>query len=175
MPFAGRSRSTIPSPRLERPSAASGRGISTPGSIRATHRRVIAIFDVWFGALRHGYRFARLLQADNLEEPGYHLAAQALRSEPVVAYSYGRALAVAADCRVATWGRTPYPTQGWPYIRKPDRLLRGVRAVAAGAVHYLALTRDGRVVAWSNDDSDPRCAVPPGLTVRVASSGVPSL
>jgi len=120
------------------------------------------VFDVWFGALRHGYRFARLAQADALEEKGYHLAAQALRSEPVVACSYVRALAVTADGRVATWGRTPYRTQGWPYVRKPDRLLRGVRAVAAGAVHYLALTGDGRVVAWGDNDLG-RCRVPADL------------
>jgi len=120
------------------------------------------MLEVWFGALRHGYRFARMLQADDLEERGYRLAAQALRSEPVVAYSRARALAVTADGRVVTWGRIPYRRWNRPYVRKPDWLLRDVRAVAAGADYYLALTRDGRVVAWGRNDRG-QCEVPPDL------------
>jgi len=120
------------------------------------------VLDVWFGALRHGYRFARLLQADDLDEKGYHLAARALRSEPVVACGYWRALAVTADGRVVDWGRQPHRIRNRPYVRKPERLLRDVRAVAAGAEHYLALTGDGRVVAWG-DNVYGKCAVPPDL------------
>ena len=121
------------------------------------------MLDVWFGALRHGYRFARLLQADDLEEKGYRLAAQALRSEPVVACSYERVLAVTAAGRVADWGRPPYRrSRGRPYVRKPGRLLHDVRAVAAGTNHYLALTGDGRVVAWG-DNFARQCNVPADL------------
>ena len=120
------------------------------------------MLDVWFGALRHGYRFARLLQADDLEEKGYHLAAQALRLEPVVAYSRERALAVTADGRVVDWGRPLHPSRDDRYVRKPARLLRDVRAVAAGGWHYLALTGDGRVVAWG-DNYGRQCDVPAKL------------
>ena len=120
------------------------------------------MFDVWFGALRHGYRFARLLQADALEARGYRLAAQALRSEPAVACGYWRALAVTADGRVVDWGRPPRLWQNWPYVGKPGRPLRDVRAVAAGDDHCLALSRDGRVVAWGNNEYG-QCNVPEGL------------
>ena len=121
------------------------------------------MLGVWFGTLRHGYRFARLLQADDLEERGYHLAAQALRSEPVVACSYERYLAVTPEGRVVTWGPPPCRrSRSHPYVRKPDRLLRDVRAVAAGTGHYLALTGDGRVVAWG-DNFFGQCNVPEGL------------
>jgi len=120
------------------------------------------VLDVWFGALRHGYRFARLLQADDLDDRGYHLAAQALRSEPVVACGHRRVLAVTAYGRVVDWGRPRGRRQNWPYVRKPDRLLRDVRAVAAGTGHYLALTGDGRVVAWG-DNFFGQCNVPEGL------------
>ena len=120
------------------------------------------MFDVWFGALRHGYRFARLLQADDLDEKGYHLAAQALRSEPVVACSNERALAVTADGRVVTWGEPPHRSPNRPYVGEPSWSSRDVRAVAAGAAHYLALTRDGRVLAWGDNDSG-QCDVPDDL------------
>ena len=120
------------------------------------------MLDVWFGALRHGYRFARMLQADDLEERGYRLAAQALRSEPVVACGYERSLAVTPEGQVVSWGRTFYRISRW-YVRRPDRLLRDVRAVAAGCEgHYLALTGDGRVLAWG-DNFFGQCNVPAGL------------
>jgi len=119
------------------------------------------VLDVWFGALRHGYRFARMLQADVLKEKGYHLAAQALRLEPVVACG-DRGLAVTPEGRVVTWGRPPGRSQNRWYVRKPGRLLRDVRAVAAGEAHYLALTGDGRVLAWG-DNLFGRCSVPADL------------
>ena len=120
------------------------------------------MLDVWFGALRHGHRFARLAQADALDDQGYHLAARTLRVEPVVACGYARALAVTADGLVATWGRPLPRRQDCPYVGEPDRLLRDVRAVTAGEDHYLALTGDGRVVAWG-DNLFGQCDVPDDL------------
>jgi len=129
------------------------------------------VLDVWFGALRHGYRFARMLQADVLEERGYHLAARALRSEPVVACSDRRALAVTTDGRVVDWGRPPRRRQNRPYVRKPAWLLRDVRAATAGEEHYLALTGDGRVVAWG-DNFFGQCDVPDDLpSVEAVAAG----
>ena len=61
-----------------------------------------------------------------------------------------------------TWGRRLYRIRNSLYVREPARLLRDVRSVAAGEEHYLAMTRDGRVVAWG-DNSVRQCNVPSDL------------
>ncbi|MDP3073020.1 MAG: hypothetical protein Q8N18_22190 [Opitutaceae bacterium] len=81
---------------------------------------------------------------------------------------------------VATWGREGASfydaTTGLPVSSAPETFapfnLTGVRAIAGGNTHAIALKRDGTVVAWGNNTSS-QSTVPAGLSgvISVAAGG----
>jgi hypothetical protein len=60
---------------------------------------------------------------------------------------------------VAAWGCAADTNGGQCTV--PASAQRGITAIAAGAVHSLALTQDGRVLEWGEACEDPVCNTPP--------------
>ncbi len=82
----------------------------------------------------------------------------------------GAAATVRAGGKVAVWGANDYGQCVLP------NGLDGVKAIAAGAQHGLALKADGTVVGWGYN-SYGQASPPPGLTdcVAIAAGGIHSL
>ncbi|MCM1296151.1 MAG: hypothetical protein NC311_11475, partial [Muribaculaceae bacterium] len=90
----------------------------------------------------------------------------AYQSTPMISLGDNFSVGLKADGTVWTWGDNTYGQLGvgtttdlLPYCDTPmtvrtdeGMILRNVVAVAAGARHALALTRDGKVYAWGSDD-----------------------
>ena len=106
-----------------------------------------------------------------------------------VSAGFNIGMALGADGSVRVWHPFPEGTQGLPAVLfAPGRPLeygqttipvtaRNCVAIAAGEEHCLALTADGRVVAWGNNDVGQTSVPAPALTdvVKIAAGPFSSI